>query len=202
MDSPAVSEAVEHADAFADLVRDALGGGLVELLAVLGGGEVDGENVTVGCRTIHLGGGGEALAQDVDALLDGVIGHLGGLNRGLEGGEVGEVELGADVHLGGELHHFVVLELGDVHLRLAEGEDAGFGNCLLVGLGECLVDGLLQDDAAAEALVDDGCRHLALAESGDVDLSRDFLVRLVKVRLQIGERNLDGELHARRAELL
>ena len=67
---------------------------------------------------------------------------------------------------------------------------------------EALVDRVLEDLAAADALVDDGRRHLALAEAGDAHRLGDVLVRVVDAGLQLIRRDRDGELDARGAELL
>jgi hypothetical protein len=58
-------------------------------------------------------------------------------------------------------------DLGDVDLRLAERADLLGLDGLEVEAREGVVDGLLDDRAAAEALVDDARRHLALAEARD-----------------------------------
>ena len=65
---------------------------------------------------------------------------------------------------------------------------------------EGLVDGLLHDGAAADALVDDPARDLALAEARDLHLGADRLVRLVEHRLQLRERDLHDELDPGRAD--
>ena len=109
---------------------------------------------------------------------------------------------GAHVGLDGELEVLAVLEGhgGDVDLGLADGADVlGLG-----GLGEedreGLVDGLLHDGPAADALVDDPARDLALAEARDLHLGADRLVRLVEHRLQLRERDLHDELDPGRAD--
>ena len=63
-----------------------------------------------------------------------------------------------------------------------------------------LVDGLLQHCTAANALVDDAGRNLTGAESGNVDLRADRLVGRVEARLELIERNLDGQLDPGRVE--
>jgi hypothetical protein len=45
---------------------------------------------------------------------------------------------------------------------------------------------------AADALVKDGCRHLALAETRDVYTLGDVLVGVVKAWLELLWSNLDG----------
>ena len=65
---------------------------------------------------------------------------------------------------------------------------------------EGLVDGLLDHGAAADPLVDDPARDLALAEARDLHLGADRLVRLVEHRLQLLERDLHDELDPGRAD--
>ncbi len=72
----------------------------------------------------------------------------------------------------------------------------------IVGRRKRVVDGFLEDRAAAEALVDHCRRNLALAETGDVDLAGNVLVGLVKMGLELVEGDLNGELHTRVGELL
>ena len=66
-------EAVEHAAA-ADLVGHAADLGALDGLAVLGGDEVDGDEVAVGGGPLDVGEAAEALAQRLDLLLDVVVG--------------------------------------------------------------------------------------------------------------------------------
>ena len=196
-----VVQPVEHA-AGADLVGQALGRAVLDLLAVDGGDQVDGDHVAGLGRTVLVGAGGEALAHDLDALVHLVIGGREGGHLGGQLVERRHLEVGAHVQLGGELDHVVVLELGDVHLGLAQGHQLVLADRGGVRVGQRGVDRLLQHRAAAEALVDDRCGHLPLAEARDVHLRGDVLVRLVEVGLEVGEGDLDGELDPGRAELL
>src|SRR4029079_16694875 len=84
-----------------------------------------------------------------------------------------------------------------VDLGLAEHADLVLANRGAVRVGEVGVDGLVEDDAPAEALVDERGRHLALAEPGDLDLRTDLLVRRVEARLELLEGHLDGEADPR-----
>ena len=54
--------------------------------------------------------------------------------------------------------------------------------------------------AAADPLVDDPARDLALAEAGHLHLGADRLVRRVEARLQLLERHLDGQLDPGRVD--
>ena len=62
----------------------------------------------------------EPLAQRLHLLLDVLVGDRDVVDGDLEAGVVGQRDLGADVDLGGELEGLVVLELGDVDLRLRQ----------------------------------------------------------------------------------
>ena len=115
---------------------------------------------------------------------------------------VGHLELGTHVDLGGELDEVAVLELGDLDLGLGQRGQLVGGDGLAVEARPGVVERLLDDHAAPEALVDDHRRHLAAAEAGHVDRARDVGVRLVQAGLEVGEGDLDGDLDPRGAELL
>ena len=83
----------------------------------------------------------------------------------LDAGVVRDLDLGTDVDLGGEGQQLVVLQLGDVHLGLAERVQLALVDRLGVELRQRVVDGLLQHRTAAEPLVDHAGRDLALAEA-------------------------------------
>ena len=122
---------------------------------------------------LDAGERGEARAQRVELLVDVGVGDLGVGDRDLEAVVVGQLDLGADVDLGGELQVAAVGELGDVDLGLAEGtRPRARATACAVGRRAVLVDGLVEHDAAAEALVDERGGHLALAEAGDGHLAR------------------------------
>ena len=188
--------AVEHG-AGADLVGD-VGGG-VNLLAVDGGDQVDGREVAGLGLAIDGLEGGEAAAQVLEFLLDVLFGDLGGLDLDDELlVDLGQLEGGDDVNLGGEdelatLGAGHIGDLGDVDRGLSHGAQVVLVDGVGVVAGQDLVDDLLDDGGAAEALVDDARRHVALTEAGDVDLSGDLLVRLVHFGLQFLEGNLNGQ---------
>ena len=71
---------------------------------------------------------------------------------------------------------------------------------LAVQAREGLLHGLLEHDAAADALVEDARRHLARAEALDPHLRADLLVRAVQLRLELVERDLDREADPRGAQ--
>lgn len=104
----------------------------------------------------------------------------------LDVAEVGQVDLGALVDLGGEDEVLAVgrghLQVGD--LGLAERADLVLLEGLAVERREGVVDGLLEDGRAADALLDDAGRHLALAEAGHLDVLTDVLDGRVEARLE------------------
>src|SRR5690606_25858657 len=65
---------------------------------------------------------------------------------------------------------------------------------LAVEVADPVVDRVLDDGAAADALVDDARRHLALAEARHLHLLGDVLVGVLEARPQVLVRHLDGEL--------
>ena len=164
--------------------------------------EVEHDEVALGRRALDVVQGGEALAQRLDLLLDVGVGDLDVLDLGLEAVVVGHLDLGADVDLGGELEGLVVLELRDLDLRLGQRLEGVLLERLDVLLREHLVDRLVEHRAAPDLTVDDGRRHLAAAEAGDVDLLGDLLVRRVEARLELLEGHLDGQLGPGRAQVL
>ena len=196
-----VVKALQHALG-TDLVGDALGSGVLEDLTILGAFEVDDGDVTLGGGTIHLGVGGEALTQQLDLLVDVLVGNSEHRHLGGDLGGVGNLEVRTHVHLGGELDEFTILQLGDVDLGLVQGNDLVVLDGLVVGLRESIVDGLLQHGAAAEALVNHRGGNLALAKAGNAHLGGDVLVGLVESGLELIKRHRDGELHPGGAELL
>ena len=122
------------------------------------------------------------------------------LDLGLEAVVLRQRDLGLDVDLGGELEGLVVLELGDLDLRLGQRLEVVGLQRLDVHLREGVVDRLVEHGAAADLAVDDRRRHLAPAEAGDVDLLGDLLVRRVEARLELLEGHLDGQLGPGRAQ--
>ena len=188
--------AVEHG-AGADLVGD-VGGG-VNLLAVDRGDQVDGREVAGLGLAVDGLEGREAAAQVLEFLLDVLFGDLSGLDLDDELlVDLGQLEGRDDVNLGGEdelaaLCAGHVGDLGDVDGGLSHGAQVVLVDGVGVVAGQDLVDDLLDDGGAAEALVDDARRHVALTEAGDVDLSGDLLVRLVHLGLQFLEGNLNGQ---------
>ena len=188
--------AVEHG-AGADLVGD-VGGG-VNLLAVDRGDQVDGREVAGLGLAVDGLQGREAAAQVVEFLLHVLVGDLGGLDLDDDGlVDLRQLERGNDRDLGGEdelstLGAGHVRDLGDVNLGLSPGAQVVLVDGVGVVAGQDLVDDLLDDGRAAETLVDDARRNVALTEAGDVDLSGDLLVRLVHFGLEFLKGNLNGQ---------
>lgn len=162
--------------------------------------QVEGDDVTLGGGALDVLGGREATAQLLDRLLDVLLGDLDGVDLDLDAGVVRDLDLGADVDLGGEGQQFAVLQLRDVHLGLAQRVQVGLVDRLGVELREGVVDGLLQHRTAAEALVDDAGRDLALAEALHRDLLVDLLVRRVEAVLELLEGHLNSEPNPSRVQ--
>ena len=186
----------------ANLVGQALGGSLVDGLAVDLGGQVDDGEVTL----LQLAGGvlqlAEAGAQVVELRVHGVVVNAERLDVDGDCREVRHRDLRAHVNLGGELDHVVVLDLGDVNLRLTQRGELVLFYRLLVARGEHVVDNLLEEGTAPKSGVDKLARSLAATETGDRDLLGDRLVRLVDLGAELIERNVHGQLDAGVAELI
>ena len=182
-------KAFEHG-ARAHLVGQAGGG--VDLGAVDRGGDVDGQEVTIGGRAVDGLQRAEAAAEFVEGLVDVGVGGLCCGNLNLDAGVVGQLDLGADVNLGVELEFTVgggrVRNLGDLDLGTAQRADAGFLDGGLVPAVEAFVDGCFQDVAAADALVDQLGGDLALTEARDLDLRSNSLVCLCRCWASIPQR--------------
>ena len=195
-------EAVEHLGA-ADAVGQGLGRGVLDDRAVLvRGREVEGDLVALGGSALDAGVGGEALTERLELLVDVGVGDLDRGHLDLDRGQVGELDLGPHVDLGGDLDVVAVGELGEVDLGLAERLQVGLQQGLAVPVGQGRVDGLVEDHATSDALVDDGRRDLAATEAGHLDLRADGLVGLVESGLELVERHLDGELDPGGAQVL
>ena len=186
----------------ADGVGQPLGGGLVECLAVDGGGQIDADQIAIGGSPLDHGGGGEPLAQRLDLLVDVGIGDLDVVDGDRDRRKVGQLELRTDVDLGGERQRVAVIDPGHLDLRLAEGVQRGLGHRLAVLGGHRLVDHLGENGAATEPGVENARRHLARPEARDANLATEDAVGLVEVWFELVERNLDGELHPGRVQVL
>src|SRR5699024_1133398 len=86
----------------ADLVGQALGGGLVHGLAVNGGGQVDGDEVALLDLAVNGLQGAEASLQVLQLALDGLVVGLDGVDFYGDVGEVWDLDLRTDVDLGGD----------------------------------------------------------------------------------------------------
>ena len=166
-------EALEHV-ARADLVADA--GDLVDLLAVDRRGEVEHDEVALGGRAVDADERAEALAQRVQAALHVLVGDLEVVDRDGDGVERRHLDLRADLDLRREVQVALgvpsaTAALRDLDLRLAERAQVRLVHGLAVEVGHAVVDRVLQHRRAADALVDDPGRDLALAEAGTVTCS-------------------------------
>ena len=166
-----------------DLVRQALGLGLGHVLAVDGGRQVDGDEVALLDGTLDAGEGAEPGAQRLQLVVDVLVADLDRVDGDLQGAQVRQRDLGADVDLGGEDQLLAVLDLGDLDVGLTERLDVGGGHGLAVAAGQRVVDDLLQHRAAADAGLEQLGRRLARTEAGQPDLLGELLVGAVEVGL-------------------
>lgn len=188
----------------ADLVGDALGA--VDLGAVDRGDEVELDEVTLRGRPVDRHERAEAGAHVVELGversvigLDSVDGHGDAVVRG-------QLDVGTDVDL--DVHEQVTREvllvrpLRDVGRRAPHDAQLVLVGRLAEELVQAFVHGVLDDRAATDALVDDRCRDLALAEAGDLDVLSDVLVRVSDAGLEVVRGDRDGELDPGRGQLL
>src|SRR6185312_5474606 len=158
-------EALEHG-AGADLVGQ-VGSG-VDLGAVDGRGQVEGDEVVLGDGALDDLQGAETAAQLVQGGVDVGVGGLHGVDLDLEPGVFRQFDLRTDVDL--DIEHEVAVggrrlgDIGDVDLGAGERNDLTLAHGGLVEVVQAVVDGGLEDVAAADALVDQAVRDLALAE--------------------------------------
>ena len=185
----------------ADLVGQALGGGLVDSLAVDGGGQVDGDEVALLHCAVSRLQGAKASLQVLQLCVDSLVVSLQRRNLNGDGGEVRNLDLRADVNLGGEGDVLAVLQLGDLDLRLPQGLHVVLLDSLAVARRQHLVDDLIQDNATAQASLQNLRRNLALAEARHVYLLREGCVGLVELWLKLLEWNLNRQLGAGGAQL-
>ena len=188
----------------AELVADACG--LVDLGAVNFGGQIERDEVSGLGRAVHRDECAEAGAERIELVLHVVGADCDLVNLELETLVVGQLDLGTHVHFDFNLE--VAREVGfgrpldNVSGGAAERGQLGFGQGDAVEAVEALVDGVLEHGAAANPLVDDGGRHLALAEAGNVDRLGNVLVRVVNRGLELLRGDQNGELDAGGAQLL
>ena len=133
---------------------------------------------------------------------DVLVGDLDVVDRDGQAVERRDGDLGTDLDLGGEVQLALLAlrrggqagDLRDLDLGLTQRAQLVLADGLGVEAGQALVDGVLEDGRAADALVDDARRHLALAEARDHDVLGDVLVRVLDARLELVVRHLDGQL--------
>ena len=157
--------------------------------------DVDGDEVLVDDRTI----GGlelrEPLAQALDPLVDLLVGDRRVRRLHLHPGVVllGELQARAHLHDGREDQRGRVLEGLQVDLGVGDGREVLVGDGAPVVLGHGGVEELLVHHVATDLGVDDGLRHLALAEPGDLDLVGHAPIRGIEVLGVLLDGHLDRE---------
>src|SRR6185312_6999557 len=109
--------------------------------------------------------------------------------------------LGPDFELGGEGQFLAVVQVGDLHLGLAEGDHVAVSHRLGVQLGYRVVDRLGEHHVTADPPVDHRRRDAARPEARDADLAADLAVGLIEAGLQLIERHLDAQPDSGRAQL-
>jgi hypothetical protein len=186
-------ELLQHL-AFADQELEAFGLAALEGLAVDLAFEVDGDAVTGGG---HVGGGalGEAatlLAQDLDGLVDGFLGHVAGDALDFSGGQVADLDFGVDLEGGVEGH----LAVGGLVLlrdaRLAGDTQLRFVGGVVEGSAELVVDDFILHRIAV-ALGDDVHRHLAGAEAVGLDGASQLLQTGFDFAVDLRGRHVQGD---------
>jgi hypothetical protein len=194
-------QAVQHRLA-AHLVGVPGGLRVLDRRTVDGGSQVDGDEVARLRGPVHRPQRCEALPQRAQVLLDLIGIDVSVLDRHRERVKVGQVEARPHVHLRGERQLFAVVQPGDLHLGLADRDDVVLRDGLAVQLRHRVVDRLLEHHAAADPHVDHPRWHMAWAETRHPDLTRHLPVRLVQVRLELFERDFDGQPDPGRAQIL
>ena len=151
--------------------------------------EVDLQEVALLRRAVDGDECAEARAQGIQLVLDVVGADLGVVDLELEAVVLRQVELGTHVDLdrqhevAGEV--LLVRPLGDVRLGATDRAHLLVAHRLAVELVEAVAHRVVEHLGTTDALVDELRRHLALAESGDVDLRTDVLVRVVDRGLEL-----------------
>ena len=153
-------------------------------------------------RALDGGQHGEALAHDVDLLVDVLVGDLDVLDGHGEVLQRRELDLRGDVDLGGEGQGVVVVEAGHLDVGLAQDAHLVLADDLGVDLRDRVLDDLLQDDGAPDALVEHAVGHLAGTEAGHADLLAELLVDLTEGVVQVPPGHLDRHPDPRGAEFL
>ena len=185
-----------------DLMRQTLGRSLLDGLAVDGCRQVDGDEVALLRATVDTLECAEARTQPLDLLIDlGVI-DLDGVDLDREGRVFRQLDLRADVDLGGERDGTAVDELGEINLGLADRLGLGLCHGLRVLARQRVVDHLGEDRVATDASLDQLGGRLARTKARDTDLLGQRTVGPVELAGQLLERDFDIELHPGRAELL
>src|SRR5699024_207544 len=186
----------------AELVGQALGGGLVDVLAADGRRAGHGQEIARLRTALDAHEGAEARTQVVELGGDRGGVRLGGLQREEKARGRGQRHHWPDVDLGGDLDDVAVLDLGHLDLRLRQDLELVLVDGLAVAGRDDVVDDLLEHGRATDPRLEELGRGLAGTEAGDVDLAGERLVGLVEVGLELRERHLDGDFDPGRVQLL
>ena len=186
----------------ADLMGEPFGLAVRNVLAIDGGGEVDRDEVARLRRPLDALEGAEPGAETLHLGLDLVIADLHGVHRDLQLSQVGKIDIGADVDLGGEHQFLAVLDLGDLDIRLAQGAKILGRHRFGIPGGQRIVDHLLQHRTSADPGLEQLGRSLTGPEPGQPNLLGELLVRAVEIRLEFRERNLNADANPGGAQFL
>jgi hypothetical protein len=195
----------ELAGAELEQVVAALAAGEVVAFAVLAldrALEVDHDEVAVLGRLLDGLQAPELLAQLLDLLVDLLLVDLGLLALDLDLGDVADRGRRAHADLDREGQRLTLGgQVAEVDLGLADGLDPGLVDGLDVPARQRRADGLVEDRLAADALDDDGRRHLALAEARHAQVAAHAAGGLVDAPLDLLRGDLRGDSNPGLGEL-
>ena len=192
----------------ADLVGKAFGPTVRDILSGHQGREVDRDEVAGLSRPLHAREGAEPGAQAGELSLHILISNLHRIDRDRELRQIGQVDIGTDVDLGGEYQFLAVGHPGDFDVRLTQWPQLLGAYRLAVASRQRVINHLLEHRCPADPGFEQLGRCLAGPETGQSDLLGELLIGPVEFPLQFVERHLhidanpggaqflDGALHA------
>ena len=185
----------EPAGAELDHLVAALAAG--ERHAVHGAGEVHHHEVAALGLAVDGVELGRALAQLLQLLVDHGVLHAGLALLDLEPLVLAELGLRAHADLDRELQRLALLgELAQVHVRLADRDDARVVDRRPVPDAERFADRLVDDGLTADALDDDWRGRLTGTKARDADVAGEELGRLGHTTLDLGRADFGVDAYA------
>ena len=177
----------------AQLQAVALGLAALEGHAVVEALEVQHDGVAVLGGAVGGDQAGGALNKGLELAVNILVGHGSlGLGRG-EALVVAQLDLRADRHDGLEAEA-VLAGVQNLHVGIGHGIQLLLLDCLGIGLGVNIVDGIFIENTGAVHSLDDLAGRMALAETGDGDAAALLLVDLIDSGLKLLAADLDDEL--------